>query len=1495
MKKRVISLILILLILPFVLASSIDSEMQKITYYAEEYETGNIDYVKLMLYLSSAREGLNEILGVRSKDLGGFVKQEKLTEVLGEANEKTKWVWVEGENHDTKLDDAVPIWKKIVFDGKKIQIRMEAFPAIFKKKMFEEEFDVKGFEKEIPEEGSIIYRLNFNTEFKKPQEQLDIQGKIDEIQALAKSGASMETLAKESVNAEMIFQNYFKQGEGKCEDIMKLIFGSENQRQTQQMLLNEIEFFDGGDFEVILRLEMCDECEGNWINLDMRFEGRGKFNPPKQTKEFGEIESRKRFESMTEEGLKTETQELISEIIRFLEIRDYESAMVYMNKLRTLTEAWNQKANNVWEEVEGEMPGKRVVEKNNNQENVVVQNEISGENNQDEVVVENTESESSFIDNSVVDNTITENVIVGNFITGNVIENNEQSKESQDPYYWIKKDQQNRLKVKELRKQNYESRKAFYLGLFGAYEKQEYYFEQTSFEKRLVEEFRERGEEICNNNKDDNENQAVDCDDAQCGGKICGRGTNIIENVNTLSGHENLQLSENLSAGNTIIEEIDFYCISGICQAKEEIIQTETVICGNHVCEEGEEFCSSSIINCEEDNLDCVATSDCGPVYCPEDCILCPTHAPLNCAGKVIFSGKDENGCPLAPVCVRETEFCISDLDCPQPLCGIAECVVEDDKEIGKCQVTELKECDEIMCNEGEEIVEECKSGEEIVTGFCDKGVWVDIDVKCFDGGESCEQECRDFSMASGAACSGEANLKISGTYPDCECGWECEKIVGGECVMASDCGGENDVCSNGKCVIIPEVVRLERDCSMIDCEDGYECIDGDCIKLSGTEPLEEQELEEIGVEGQESASEIEEEEQEEIVQESEEQEISEPEPEEVGEEEVSEPESNEVTGGFIFNFFRTMTGRITGAVVDEGGDVSSDDSGIEEVYSDTGDVEVDEDGDYPDTDDGEYNVEPESEPDNDCADKWKACGEPCPPCDYDERLIMDGELEAEEKDFQDDSKEWERKNKEEMERNEKENKQMCEKECARPCVEKCIREICGDELDCNIDEESKSCEKSCGVDNSCIKKCMSGEQDWWKEFENNDMNKQEKGVFQVGGGCRKEQGRTESYIWFGGWGEPFEQLEPLKRKYYEKGDEDWCKYELENLIKQRKEFEKGFNQEFVEWFFENYLANAAENWEQSVSGIFELYWGNVENQMRLANNMKCLGKSDITDLMEINLINIGYETKYGKVEYWEELQTVNLPELDKSVTIVSPYMKIWVFPNKKFFAYEMKQSMEKHEFPGAPEEKIERQNQEGPTEEEKEMIKQDKRFMNKIKKISEKYQGNVDAVVQFKDFETEEVAFNLYAQVNEDDILKLEPMLYGEIPEEDVRIEIDFEKIYEMIYSMEKDMQGEFIESPPWDREKIKPVQKIKDVTNGIKMYFKIRGIINSAKIYPEEARGDVESLFKDFFSMMGKGERDKNGFEGGGSEDGDALKGTSEKEDIWESKDKITGEVIG
>src|SRR3972149_4003952 len=133
MKRGVVVLALFLILFPTLFASDISNEIQKITYYAEEYETGNIDYIQLLVHLSSVRENLNKVLGATEKQEGGVLKQDQIRGALGEPNEETKWVWVEREERETRLDDYAPIWRKVVFDGKKIQIRLSAYPSLFKK------------------------------------------------------------------------------------------------------------------------------------------------------------------------------------------------------------------------------------------------------------------------------------------------------------------------------------------------------------------------------------------------------------------------------------------------------------------------------------------------------------------------------------------------------------------------------------------------------------------------------------------------------------------------------------------------------------------------------------------------------------------------------------------------------------------------------------------------------------------------------------------------------------------------------------------------------------------------------------------------------------------------------------------------------------------------------------------------------------------------------------------------------------------------------------------------------------------------------------------------------------------------------------------------------------------------------------------------------------------------------------------------------------------
>jgi hypothetical protein len=1521
MKKRVYSLILVFLMIflvPFILAEGVDEGIKKLTHYAEEYESGNIDYVKLMVYTASVRESLNEEMGVVSMEQGGLLKQDQIKRILGEPQEETKWVWVEGEEKERKVLNPVPVWRKIVFDGKKITIRLEAYPSIFVKgKDFDMDSD---FEEEV-----IIYRLHFQMEFKKPEEQLNLESKIEVIKSLAETANSnpskenMNALAKESVNVERTFEDTFRQGGGECVDLMNSIFGSENKRGTQKQVVEEISFYEGDNFEAIMRLEMCDDCEWKGIHMNMWIEGRGPgFHHP-ETKG-NEGDSKGKYKGLDFDGFKGEIKGILSEIKSSLEQGDYGQAISNSNRLQRVNEAWNEQSNNeVWDKVKKDSEQK------------MVEMELKKKNNQGE---------------------------------------DGDGGSQMDPYFWIEEDKRQREKVKQIQDVNYEARKRFYGELFSGYDKKEFYFESEEWEMRLVEEFRASGEEICSNNQDDNNNGQKDCEEAQCGGKFCGKEVVVVGDGN-----------------DSRKQEVDLYCISSVCQQKEEIVVSQDPICGNHICEAGENIPPSGgvvIVEAEEEEVvetapvvedtvssaasitgnvvaesegvttelevpetspveetetssdSSVSSSTSQSFYCPQDCVQCPVYEAVSCEGKLMFSGTDEGGCQLPPVCV-EDKACFSDNDC-EFRCGKGECIFEDDSGEGVCELVELGECSEAECVDGEEKVKNCDSGEQLIVGFCVDGLWEETGLNC-EGGEipeglgctSCGNDCITKEQSMVVDCSlptikfdcvehNDECVVVEEESLDCaKCGDGCitkeasmvadcaepgddfgcvennggceriefvveheddevegvvveEEIFDDECVTVSDCGGMHDVCSNGRCVAIPESFEEEEEEIII------EVVEED----NNVEELEQLIEEEFA-------------------------------------EEVEEEESNEadVSGGVIlglFDFFRGLgdggiTGKVTGFDVSEDGDDTtpepdnsgSDDgsSGSDEGGSDDDvdsdpeddssdgsgsddgfDGDSDEGSDQQPSDEGENDWEgedpgPGPEPDNDCDDKWKACGGSCPPCDYDQGSRNDGDHDYEDdnerRKHEEERNEWNEEDKKERAGNcQRDCKRTCEDRVIRPYVESCVYGENGRDM-CEGEDCIKDCKKEAlkeldlgACTSECVGYCTEGK---WEDFERQfkdeekEMHKEEKGVFSAWGSCRKDQGKTNGNIHFGGWGEPFEDVERYKQKYYQR-EGDWCKWELQNSIKQRKEIEKGFNQEFAKWFFEDYLANAAEEWQEHMSGLYEMYWTSVETSRRMAENMQCLGKNDISSVYEPQLINFQYETEYGSVEYWEELKEVDVfGKGGEKVKIVSPYMKVWIYPTKEFIKFEMQKSMEEHEFPGDSEEKMRHRNEGFPKKEVLEALRNDGDFMDLINDITETNGGNSRAVMQIIDYEgEEEVVFNVLTEINAEDLVKMEAMPIEEVGEYDTMIKIDFEKVYDLVsFSMEK-MDGARIESPPWDHKK-QPIQGVKDFANGIRMYFKAKGIVNSAKVTPEENEDLAKDFMIQFMQISGEKEDEREG----------------------------------
>src|SRR3989338_6543254 len=432
----------ILLLLSFVHAD-VASEIQKLIHYAEEYETGNIDYARLIVYTGAVREQLNEDLGVIDRREGGIMNEEQVRKALGEPTEKTKWVWSEEENK--KLSESIPAWRKLVFDGNKIQIYIEAYPSLYRKGHRNEEG------KFIPDENTkeeIVYRIHFNIKYKQDEEDVDLENKIADIKNLAEkyfvdqSSDNAEMLAKEMVFVENAFRSAHENPIN-CEETINTLIGSENRRSDQGIIVQEISFFEGDDFEVILQSEMCDVCEYHWWNINAHVESRGRFRPEEPSHDRPQ-----EFRGLSNEQYKTEIRGTFEQLKDAYSREDFSTTNSLLMKLQGLQEGWNEKANNIWDEV-------------------------------------NKKYES--------------------------LQKNPQGND--DRYYWIKIEKEKREEIKRLKEANHAERKQFFNEIFLGYEKEETVYTQSQWEKRLFEQFKERGEEICDNNIDDNNNGQVDCDE----------------------------------------------------------------------------------------------------------------------------------------------------------------------------------------------------------------------------------------------------------------------------------------------------------------------------------------------------------------------------------------------------------------------------------------------------------------------------------------------------------------------------------------------------------------------------------------------------------------------------------------------------------------------------------------------------------------------------------------------------------------------------------------------------------------------------------------------------------------------------------------------------------------------------------------------------------------------------------------------------------------------
>ncbi|MBI3622858.1 hypothetical protein HY212_02135 [Candidatus Pacearchaeota archaeon] len=368
-------------------------------------------------------------------------------------------------------------------------------------------------------------------------------------------------------------------------------------------------------------------------------------------------------------------------------------------------------------------------------------------------------------------------------------------------------------------------------------------------------------------------------------------------------------------------------------------------------------------------------------------------------------------------------------------------------------------------------------------------------------------------------------------------------------------------------------------------------------------------------------------------------------------------------------------------------------------------------------------------------------------------------------------------------------------------------------------------------------------------------INSNEKNVFGVTGVCIKNKDGVTPILKFEGGGDQFKTISQLQNSYETGGTEAYCRWKLENLLRERKELEKSFNEEFVKKYFEQDLPNFADDWENAHKVILDLNDQNIKNQIETAKMMECIG---VKALDNYNLININYQNPlYGSLKYEEKLSNVRFSGMSNDVKIISPSIKEFViFPSREFIKTELKKDMETGEFPGSMKSSAERKINKGLTENELSSLKSSQKVIGLIKKITaDAPDGNLAVQLKVVD-SNNDVLYNLYIKANENEIIKAQPLTPANTPNKNVEMTIGFEEVYNILQNARK---RSYSQDAPWEEGKINPSTIIKSTTDWIGTQIKIINLMNSVSVSPSQYQGDIKDLFKQVFFAIGEGESSK------------------------------------
>ncbi len=1039
--------------------------------------------------------------------------------------------------------------------------------------------------------------------------------------------------------------------------------------------------------------------------------------------------------------------------------------------------------------------------------------------------------------------------------------------------------------------------------------------------------------EVCDDNKDNDGDFMVDCNDmldcsdgTACGdNKYCNNGECIegqfcMLYCGTCSELDyqgcQCKVIENC-CGNGICEEdetcpedCEFQCMSDSdCEQPKcgysECIESEclTVVQECKICEDGEtktEQCGKDIIvteKCEKNQWtktgeECITCSDgeAKEAICLDGSMI---------AVEICKDGQwiaQEIECPIVECIDGETQT----TDCPDDSVIItAECVEN-------TWILTENECGQ-ECHEEEIIEKTCKDELSIIVATCVDNQWVETNNKCLDDyGVVCEdeetrqKECPDDSIIEVEKCENNAWVRLDTQCPEvgvvCEEGEKQEEqCPDGSTILTATCSN-----NEWHYTLVACPIEEETECKLVsDCGQDEVCSNGECVYI---EPVEEEEEEIIplppGIEEEEEEEEPEQEQQPEPEIEEEEEIIEEPQPEV----EESEPEEQEVEE------------EETQEQEPEPQEEEEPEPVVEEEPEPTPEPEPEQQNTEPEITGnaitayvvatGMATANKECRDDNHC-DQNQFCWRESTWGHEDHQGICAPEGCSSDEDCPDPKTQhcWDNG----CHCNRYDKHFDCDKDYSNGCestdvtcggtvdacaVQECDKpnQWCNPErgdceckegfYECNGDWED-GCESTsecdgCKSSDECAKPRCAEHDNILYEFAcvKSEPWVEERGMFMFTGGCEESSTETWPHVHFNFWGEPFDQLRPKYEQKRHQNEQDWCEREFELFKKQRKEIEKSINEEFMNWFFNIYVRKDSEKWTSHIGGIFDTYWMIVDNTREVVRTLQCMGEDEWPK--EFEPINIEFESDFGYVKLWEEEK--HIKEFDKIDTILSPYMQIWIFPPKDLFRFEIEKAYKLKKFPGPPDEEGP-----GPTPEEIEEIRNNPVIREEFRKILDEFDGSIKVLLQIED--NDEIIYKALATLDDEVIFDLkvgEDITLTE-DETDITMTIDLEWLYEMVSTSEKDMRGEELESPPWDR---KPrMGAFKQMAGNIKMGSKFVGGLTTGKVKvkPMGKAFKLMGFFRDMDELRPEDERDRRG-EGGEEERG----GKRDEQDKGEEKER-------